>query len=102
MINPYEEKHPEQHLRFDGTSIIALTEKGEVSIEYYGLDREELNEERRGAYNDVDAFVDILDIAFAQGVDIEPIKDKLKERVINKIAEGQHTLMIKCNFGKYL
>jgi uncharacterized protein (TIGR02646 family) len=102
LINPYEEQHPEWHLRFDGTSIRALTEKGDASIEYYGLDREELNEVRRGVYNDINAFVDILDIAHSQGVDIGPIKDKLKERVVEKIAEGQHTLMIKCNFGKYL
>lgn len=45
MINPYEEQPPEQRQRFDGTSIRALTEKGDVS---YGLDWKELNEERMG------------------------------------------------------
>ena len=101
LINPYEEEHPENHLSFTGTKIQALTNKGDASITYYGLARKELDEPRREVYNDINTFLEILTIATGSGIE-EDVKNKLKQRIQDKIDAGQHTLMIKCNFGKYL
>lgn len=101
LINPYEEEHPEQHIRFDGITIRALTDKGRASIKYYGLDRKELDEPRREMYNDIQAFVDVVNLA--QGTVIETqMVDRLKERISEKLSTGQHTLMVECNFGKFM
>ena len=100
LINPYEEKHPENHLTFVGTTIKALSDMGDASIKYYGLDRKELNEPRQGIYNDIIAFIDIA--ALLNGTPKEgKAQEMLKKRINEKIAEGQQTLMIKSNFGKY-
>ena len=101
LINPYEEQHPEQHLTFVGPNIHALTDKGVASITYYGLDRKELDEPRRGIYNDILAFVDLAILAKGKDMETE-IADKLKERIKEKLDAGQYTLMIKRNFEKYL
>lgn len=101
LINPYEEVHPESHLTFVGTQIQALTTQGKASIKYYGLDRKELDEPRLGVYNDIIAFMDVLTLV--EGADkVKQAEEKLKERIKSKIDAGQHTLMIKSNFGKYL
>lgn len=101
LINPYEEQHPENHLTFVGTTIKALTEMGDASIIYYGLDRKELNEPRQGIYNDIIAFIDL--VALSNGTDREEkAQEMLKERIKAKLKVGQQTLMIKNNFGKYL
>ncbi|MBO6254231.1 MAG: hypothetical protein J6O49_11345 [Bacteroidaceae bacterium] len=101
LINPFEEQHPEQHLCFVGTNIRAKTEKGKASITYYGLDRKELEEPRRETYNDIIAFEDMAIIAEGTALE-QQMNDKLKEYVRQKLDNGQHTLMIKCNFGKYI
>jgi len=101
LLNPYEEKQPEAHLTFVGTKIQALTDKGDASIKYYGLDRKELEEPRQEVYNDIIAFLDVLTLV--EGTDkVKKAEEKLKERIKSKIDAGQHTLMIKSNFGKYL
>ena len=101
LINPYEEKNPENHLTFVGTAIKPLTDKGVASITYYGLERKELDEPRQEVYNDIIAFIDAVKIA--EGTSAEaPMIEKLKARINGKIAAGQHTLMVKSNFGKYL
>ena len=101
LINPYEEQHPEQHLTFIGPNIHPLTDKGVASITYYGLDRKELDEPRRGIYNDILAFVDLAILAKGKDMETE-INDKLKGRIKEKLDAGQYTLMIKCNFEKYM
>lgn len=101
LINPYEEQHPENHLTFDGTKIRALTDKGVASITYYGLDRKELDEPRQEVFNDINAFVDAVTIVHGTVSETQMI-DRLKQRIKDKIAAGQHTLMVKCNFEKFL
>lgn len=101
LINPYEEQHPENHLTFAGNTIKALTNKGQTSIMYYGLDREELNEERQGIINIVDALVKLAQLNHDKEAEMQS-KLVLTKFLQNKLAEGQHTLMIRCNFGKYL
>lgn len=101
LINPYEEQHPEVHITFDGIKIRPLTDKGDASITYYGLYRKELNEPRQEILNDITSFVDIADLS--NGTDNEGLaKEKLKNYILQKIANGQQTLMIRCNFGEYL
>lgn len=101
LINPYEEQHPENHLKFEGLNIIGLTPEGNASIEYYGLDRKELDEPRRGIYNEINAFVDLAELS--RGTPNEALaQNKVKNFVNQKIYEGQHTLLIKCDFGAYL
>lgn len=101
LINPYEEQHPENHMKFEGINIIGLTPEGNASIEYYGLDRKELDEPRRGIYNEINAFVDLAELS--RGTPNEALaQNKVKNFVNQKIYEGQHTLLIKCNFGAYL
>jgi len=102
LINPYEEQHPEIHLKFEGVYIKGLTPEGKASIDYYGLDRKELNELRQEVYNDINVLVDLATISHAYGGAMEKeVKDRLKARIEEKIEAGQHTLMIKWNFNKY-
>ena len=101
LINPFEEQHPENHLKFVGTKISAFTREGDASITYYGLDRKELDEPRLEVYNDIIAILDLVKIA--KGTPIEQqTKDTLKKRIQEKLTAGQHTLMIRWNFAKYL
>lgn len=101
LINPYEEQYPESHLTFDGTSIRALTDKGTASITYYGLDRKELDEPRQDVYSVINTLKEIADLS--QGTENEQQANcKLTNYVRKKFAAGQHTLMIKCNFGEFL
>ena len=101
LINPYEEQHPENHLDFDGPFIKSKTDEGAYSIAYYGLDRNELNEERLRIYNDINAFVDLATLAKDTPLE-EQMNDGIKKRVGEKLDELMHTLMIKCNFSEYL
>lgn len=101
LINPYEEKHPENHLKFVGAEIQALTKEGDASIFYYGLDRERLNEERRGVINTIYSLIDIAELVQGTAKEQEAIK-KVKDCIKDKLEEGQHTLMIKWNFGELL
>lgn len=101
LINPYEERNPERHLTFEGTTIKPLTDEGRASIEFYGLDREELNESRQDIYAPIKALEEIVQLA--QGTPREaPIVDILKNLIQDDIARGRYTLMIRCNFGEYL
>lgn len=101
LINPYEEKNPERHLTFIKNRIFSLTDEGNASIEYYGLDREELNESRLQLYNLIHALAELLQIV--KGSEHEqPIMDKLKQTIQDSLSSGRYTLMIKCNFGQYL
>lgn len=102
LINPYEEQHPEKHLKFEGINISGRTPEGKASIDYYGLDRKGLNEPRQEVYNDINVLVDLATIAHAYGGAMEKeVVDRLKARIEEKIEAGQHTLMIKWNFNKY-
>lgn len=101
LINPYEEKEPERHLTFDENRIVPLTDEGKASIEYYGLDREELNESRLLLYNLINALEKI--IQFTKGtIQEQQSMDELKKTIHDNISSGRYTLMIKCNFEKYL
>lgn len=101
LINPYEEQHPERHLGFEGANIKALTAEGSSSIIYYGLDREELNEERQKIFNLINSLAEVVELV--QGTSKEKeAQDKLKNCIEDEIATGRYTLMVKCNFGKYL
>lgn len=101
LINPYEEQHPEDHLTFKGPIIEAKTAKGAASIIYYGLDRDELDEERRRIYNPINALAETVELLQGTGHEA-PVLDKLKNCVNEILSTGQHTMMLKCNFGKYL
>lgn len=101
LINPYEERNPERHLTFEGAKIKARTAEGSASIEFYGLDREELNESRQDIYAPIKALVE--SVKLAQGTSLEsPTMDILKKLLQDDIARGRYTLMIRCNFGEYL
>ena len=101
LINPYEEKNPERHLTFDENRIKPLTDEGKASIEYYGLDREELNESRLQIYNPIMILAKLLQIAKGSKLE-QPTMDELKKTIHDKLSSGRYTLMIKCNFGQYL
>lgn len=101
LINPYKEEHPERHLTFEGTKIKPLTDEGRASIEFYGLDRKELDEPRRGIYNEINAFVDLAELS-RNTPNAVLAQSMVKSFVNQKINEGQHTLLIKCNFEEYL
>lgn len=101
LINPYEEKNPERHLTFEGTTIKPLTDEGKASIEFYGLDREELNESRQDIYAHIKALEEL--VRLAKGTDNErPTMDILKKLLKDDITRGRYTLMIRCNFEEYL
>lgn len=101
LINPYEEKNPERHLTFDENRIKPLTDEGKASIEYYGLDREELDESRLQIYNPIMTLAKLLQIA--KGAKLEqPTMDELKRTIKDCLSKGRYTLMIKCNFRQYL
>ena len=100
LINPYEEQHPEQHMTFEGPTIRALSEKGKASIKYYGLDRVELDEERRRIFNPLNALARAA--GFLHGKEKEETVNELKKFVNDLLSTGQHTMMIRCNFGKYV
>ena len=105
LINPYEEQHPENHLTFVGTAIKALTDRGDASITYYGLARKELDESRRETWNDLNSYVDLVTIAQTMGATddaVSVMEARVKQRIKEKIDAGQHTLMIRCIFKKYL
>lgn len=101
LINPYEEKNPEQHLTFDENRIIPLTDEGKASIEYYGLDREELNESRRDIYVPLRALAETLQIMKGSMLE-QPTEEILKKTIKDCLLRGRYTLMIKCNFRQYL
>lgn len=101
LINPYEEEHPENHLTFEGPEIKGKTEEGRTSIEYYGLDRKELYEERLGICNMVNALIKVEGFAL-NPEDKQETKGMIKSLLQDKMTTGQHTLMIKCNYGQYL
>ena len=101
LINPYDEVHPEAHLTFKETTIVHLTEKGDMSIKYYGLDREALNEERRKVFNPINALVESLEIVRGTGKEKE-VESKVRKIVDETIKSGRYTLMIKCNFREYI
>ena len=101
LINPYEEKNPERHLTFEGTTIKPLTDEGKASIEFYGLDREELNESRQDLYSPIKALVESVQLV--QGSSFEsPTMEILKKLLQDHITRGHYTLMIRSNFGEYL
>ena len=100
LINPYEEQHPEQHLTFDGPTIKALTDKGRASIKYYGLDRVELDEERRRIFNPLNTLAKAA--GFLKGETKDEIVEELKKCAKEILSTGQHTLMIKCNFEEFI
>lgn len=105
LINPFEEQHPENHLTFVGTAIKALSDMGDASITYYGLDRKELDEPRQETLNDINTCVDLVAIARAMGSAADAVnvmEARVKQRIKEKIDAGQHTLMIRCNYKKYL
>lgn len=101
LINPYEEEHPEEHLTFKGPIIGYLTDEGMNSIEFYGLDREVLNEERRKVFNPINALVETLKIVRGTGKESE-VESQVRRIVDETIKSGRYTLMIKCNFGEYI
>lgn len=101
LINPYEEKNPERHLTFDENRIKPLTDEGKASIEYYGLDREELDESRLQIYNPIMTLAKLLQIAKGSKLE-QPTMDELKRTIKDCLSKGRYTLMIKCNFRQYL
>lgn len=101
LINPYEEKCPEQHLTFEENRIKPLTEEGKASIEFYGLDREELNESRQDFYAPIKALVETLQLAKGSALE-KPTLDILKKSIQDSMSRGRYTLMIKSNFGEFL
>lgn len=101
LINPYEEKNPGKHLTFDENRIIPLTDEGKASIEYYGLDRVELDESRLQIYNPIMTLAKLLQIAKGSKLE-QPTMDELKKTINDNLSTGRYTLMIKCNFGQYL
>lgn len=101
LINPYEEKNPERHLTFVENRIKPLTVEGKTSIEFYGLDREGLNESRLDFYTPIKALAETLKIA--KETEHEQLTMNILKRTIqNSMSKGRYTLMIKCNFGEYL
>ena len=87
LINPYEERNPERHLTFEGTTIKPLTDEGKASIEFYGLDREELNESRQDIYAPIKALEEAVQLA--QGTPCEaPTVEILKKLIQDDIARG--------------
>lgn len=100
LINPYEEQHPEQHLTFNGPTIKALTDQGRASIDYYGLNRVELYEERRRIFNPLNALAKAT--GFLQGEKKDETVEELKECLKEIMSSGQHTLMLRSNFGKFI
>lgn len=78
-----------------------MTDEGRASIEFYGLNREGLNESRLDIYAPIKALEESVQLA--QGTPREaPTVDILKKLIQDDIARGRYTLMIRCNFGEYL
>lgn len=101
LINPYEEEHPENHLTFDGVNIRAKSDNGQASIDYYGLNRESLNETRRGMLNPLKAMEDVLSLV-TDPANKQQAEERLRNSIQEALSTGRHTLMIKCNFSEYL
>lgn len=101
LINPYEEKHPENHFAFEDAIEYGITEEGRKSVEYYGLDRESLNNDRAD-------FLELYttleeDYQLHKGKEDEQEKlERLKTKLAKALKRGRYTLMLKYHFGDYI
>lgn len=101
LVNPYEETEPEKHFGFDGGIEFGITEEGKKSVEYYGLDREALNEDRAEF---LDKFVCLEEIyqSHKGQKDEEEKLNKLKTKLAQALNRGKYTLMLRCHFKNYI
>ena len=101
LVNPYEEKEPQKHFGFNGGIEFGITPEGKKSVEYYGLDRESLNEDRTEF---LEKFISLEEVYKAHK-DLEDGQEKLnklKTQLDKAIERGKYTLMLKCRFGNYI
>ncbi len=101
LVNPYEEKEPEKHFGFSGGIEFGITEEGKKSVEYYGLDRGPLNEERAEFLEKFTALEEIYQIH--KGKDDEQERLKVLQNALTKALErGKYSLMLRCHFKNYI
>ncbi len=101
LINPYEEKELEKHFGFDGGIEYGITEEGKKSVEYYGLDREPLNEDRAQF---LELFIGMEEayLSHKGQKDEEEKLNKLKTNLAKALKRGRYTLMLRCHFKNYI
>ena len=93
---------PEYHISFYKEVPTHITHEGAKTIDFLGLDREELNEMRRKSLNDLKALEDsyLVSIGF-------PIENQIRENFFKRLRavlneNGEYYLMVKINFGSYI
>lgn len=101
LVNPYEEKEPQKHFGFKDGIEFGITPEGKKSVEYYGLDRESLNEDRTEF---LEKFISLEEIYKThKGKEDEQEKlNNLKKGLSRALERGKYTLMLKYHFGKYI
>jgi uncharacterized protein (TIGR02646 family) len=93
LIHPAQED-PEEHITFSREFIRGITERGRITIEILGLDREGLNDMRREYLPDIVLLAQSLEV-----IDNEELRNKIQERInYHKSHLAQFSGMIRANF----
>jgi len=103
ILNPYELSDDEiaNHLIFINADVYWLSDEGRDTIDYCGLNREELREARLKKFNDLSTIED--EYSLLSGGHMSDIANNMmKKRIASEIEYGEYTLMIKWDFKKYL
>lgn len=101
FVNP-SEIDPVAHITFNKEIPTHLSFEGAKTIEYLGLDREELNEMRRKKLN----FLEALENSFEISIGL-PTEERTRENFLKNLRDiinenGEYYLMVKVNFNKYI
>lgn len=101
LINP-SIMDPSLHIKFDDEIPVGITEEGETSIKVLGLDREELNEERREVLNKLLAIKELY--KYSIGSEREEISKDIFYKELDEALNinGKYSLMIRNHFEKYI
>lgn len=98
LINPVVTE-PNEHIDFYKEFPLGRTISGNISIEYYGLDRQPLNDKRLEKYNLLSGYVRMLN----KNPHDEDLKLMLKEQLDENIENNlSYVAMVKANFKEYL
>lgn len=101
LLNPYEEEHPENHLTFVGCIEAGTTEEGKATIDICQLYREDLKNEREERLNLLNALKQIYENSKGT-ITEKKSKEIFYKALKDSLDRGTYTLMIRCNFRKYL
>lgn len=93
LVDPASEE-PREHIRFRGSAIEPLTERGHETIKVLKLDRENLEEARKKRLRELEVLRDVTKIAEKiGGYPVEQVRNFLKRAVL---PEAEYSSMARC------